>query len=72
MASLLSLAFAFRWRPGDGTGFGQSSDKVMLMAPERLNAALNGSDPLRCFAIRVGINENCCVRADFVSPNSTL
>ena len=33
---------------GDGTGFGQSSDAVMLITPERLNAAVNGSDPLEC------------------------
>lgn len=34
---------------GDGTGFGQSSD-VMLIGPDRLNAAVNGSNPLQWLA----------------------
>ena len=34
---------------GDGTGFGQSSD-VMLIGPDRLNGVVNGSDPLQWLA----------------------
>lgn len=34
---------------GDGTGFGQSSD-VMLIGPDRLNGVVNGYDPLQWLA----------------------
>eukprot|EP00435_Cladocopium_sp_Y103_P011697 s2010_g3.t1 len=43
----------------DGTGFGQSSDAVMLIAPDRLNAAVNGSNPLQpgCHVLYLSVGD---------------